>query len=181
MHWTAHIMGTWQIAETHQEFPSYLAASEAELLLEQFHPIRLHQRMMCLDPGRKAAVALPERKPDADTTYDVTPQQAMLYRLCGDTNPLHADPAFARAAGFPAPILHGLCTYGVVCRALVGAVLDGDADPVTDFRARFTGVVYPGETLRTRAWLGESSLRATTTVPARDEARVLDDVELTWA
>ena len=68
------------------------------------------------DRGSSAAVELPDRAPDADTTYDVTPQQALLYRLCGDRNPLHADPDFAKAAGFPAPILHGLCSYGIVLR-----------------------------------------------------------------
>ncbi|MCG8919895.1 3-alpha,7-alpha,12-alpha-trihydroxy-5-beta-cholest-24-enoyl-CoA hydratase [Actinokineospora sp. PR83] len=133
------------------------------------------------DRGPKAERWTPPGPPDLTVDSVTLPQQALLYRLCGDRNPLHADPAFARAAGFPAPILHGLCTYGVVCKALVGAVLDGDPDPVTDFGARFTGVVYPGETLRTRAWLSESSLRARTTVPARDDAPALDDVELSWA
>ena len=57
-----------------------------------------------------------ERDPDLDTSYATTPQQALLYRLCGDRNPLHSDPAFAKAAGFPAPILHGLCSFGIVLR-----------------------------------------------------------------
>ena len=81
------------------------------------------------DRGTSQAVELPEREPDADTAYAVTPQQAMLYRLCGDRNPLHADPDFAKAAGFPAPILHGLCSYGIVLRELTDALLGGDADP----------------------------------------------------
>ena len=62
------------------------------------------------------------------------PQQALLYRLCGDRNPLHSDPDFAAAAGFPAPILHGLCSYGMSCKAMVDALLDGDATGVGGLR-----------------------------------------------
>jgi acyl dehydratase len=104
------------------------------------------------DRGRSTKVELPARAPDADTSYDVTPQQAMLYRLCGDRNPLHADPAFAKAAGFPAPILHGLCSYGIVLRTVTDALLDGDVAAVGGFSARFAGVVFPGETIRVQAW-----------------------------
>ena len=81
------------------------------------------------DRGASTAVAVPDRAPDASTTYTVTPQQALLYRLCGDRNPLHVDPAFAESAGFPAPILHGLCTYGIVLREVIDLLLDGDARP----------------------------------------------------
>ena len=80
----------------------------------------------------------------------MTPQQALLYRLCGDRNPLHADPEFAKAAGFPAPILHGLCSYGIVLRAVTDELLGGDATRVRGFTARFAGVVFPGETIRVR-------------------------------
>ena len=118
--------------------------------------------------GSSAAVELPDREPDADTTYDVTPQQALLYRLCGDRNPLHADPDFARAAGFPAPILHGLCSYGIVLRSLVDVLLDADVSRVRGFRARFAGVVFPGETIRVRAWETGDGVVASATVDARD-------------
>ena len=104
------------------------------------------------DRGSSTAVDIPDRAPDTDTTYDVLPQQALLYRLCGDRNPLHADPEFASAAGFPAPILHGLCTYGITLREVTEALLGGDATAVGGFRARFAGVVFPAETLRIRAW-----------------------------
>lgn len=114
------------------------------------------------DRGTPTAVEVPDRAPDADTTYDVLPQQALLYRLCGDRNPLHADPAFAQAAGFPAPILHGLCTYGITLREVTEALLGGDAAAVSGFRARFAGVVVPGERLRIRAWdLGEEIVVST--------------------
>ncbi len=109
------------------------------------------------DRGSSEAVTLPDRAPDASTTYAVTPQQALLYRLCGDRNPLHADPEFAKAAGFPAPILHGLCTYAIVLREVTEALLGGDTDRVSAFTARFAGVVFPGEEIHVDAWdIGDS-------------------------
>ncbi|TWS24205.1 3-alpha,7-alpha,12-alpha-trihydroxy-5-beta-cholest-24-enoyl-CoA hydratase [Tsukamurella sputi] len=104
------------------------------------------------DRGPSEKLELPDR--DADVTVDVPtlPQQALLYRLCGDRNPLHSDPAFAKGAGFDAPILHGLCTYGIVAKAVTDAVLDGDAGAVTSWSAKFAGIMLPGETLRVRIW-----------------------------
>jgi acyl dehydratase len=80
------------------------------------------------------------------------PQQALLYRLNGDKNPLHADPAFAARGGFDRPILHGLCSYGVACKAVVDAALDGDPTRVARYAARFAGVAFPGETYRVSWW-----------------------------
>lgn len=138
--------------------------------------------------GSSPAVELPDRAPDADTTYAVTPQQALLYRLCGDRNPLHADPDFAQAAGFPAPILHGLCSYGIVLRTLMDSLLDGDATRVGGFAARFAGVVFPGETIRVRAWETAEGIVASATIAAappqaaeRDGAPVLADCVLSLA
>lgn len=135
--------------------------------------------------GDSNAVAIPERKPDVDTTYDVTPAQAMLYRLCGDRNPLHADPAFAQAAGFPAPILHGLCSYGIVLRTVTDELLGGDAARVGSFSARFAGVVFPGETIRVQAWdQNEDIVVAATIASPREErngAPVLADCVVTRA
>jgi acyl dehydratase len=131
--------------------------------------------------GPSSRVDLPDRAPDADTAYTTTPQQALLYRLCGDRNPLHADPGFAEAAGFPAPILHGLCSYGIVLREVVDALLAGDVTGVRGFRARFAGVVFPGETIRVRAWdQGEEVLVAATVAAEgeRDGAPVLADCVL---
>ena len=102
--------------------------------------------------ARRRRSSSPTGRPTPTTTYDVSPQQALLYRLCGDRNPLHADPDFAKAAGFPAPILHGLCSYGIVLRLLTDELLGGDATQVGGFTARFAGVVFPGETIRVRAW-----------------------------
>jgi acyl dehydratase len=139
------------------------------------------------DRGASTAVEVPDRKPDTDTTYDVTPQQALLYRLCGDRNPLHADPEFAKAAGFPAPILHGLCSYGIVLRTVTDDLLGGDASQVRSFSGRFAGVVFPGETIRVQAWdagddtAGEVVVTATVDSPReeRDGAPVLADCLLT--
>jgi acyl dehydratase len=132
--------------------------------------------------GASEPVPIPDREPDADSTYAVTPQQAMLYRLCGDRNPLHSDPDFAKAAGFPAPILHGLCSYGIVLRELTDAFLGGDATKVEAFGAKFTGVVFPGETIRVRAWRDAGHIVGSATVAGdgeRDGAPVLGDVVLT--
>jgi acyl dehydratase len=139
------------------------------------------------DRGSSDPVTLPDRAPDADTTYDTSPQQALLYRLCGDRNPLHSDPDFAKAAGFPAPILHGLCSYGIVLRELTDALLSGDATQVGGFSARFSGVVYPGESIRVRGWLEDGRILASATVAGngsndeREGAPVLGDVVLTLA
>jgi acyl dehydratase len=132
------------------------------------------------DRGPSTKIELPDRDADLDSSYDVTPQQALLYRLCGDRNPLHSDPDFAKAAGFPAPILHGLCSYGIVLRELTTALLGGDATRVAGFAARFTGVVYPGETVRVRGWQDAGRIVGETTVAGgdRDGALVLGDVVL---
>lgn len=130
--------------------------------------------------GSSEPVVLPDRVPDADTAYAIPPQQALLYRLCGDRNPLHSDPAFAQAAGFPAPILHGLCSYGIALRELTTALLDGDAARVGGFAVKFSGVVFPGETLRVRGWHEDGRVVGDVTVAGgeRDGAPVLGDVVL---
>lgn len=95
---------------------------------------------------------LPDREPDQTVEADTRPDQALLYRLSGDRNPLHSDPEFAKAAGFPAPILHGLCTYGTCCRAILGAVADYDHTKITEFDVRFSSPVFPGETILVDIW-----------------------------
>jgi acyl dehydratase len=131
--------------------------------------------------GTSTKVELPDREPDCDASYAVTPQQAMLYRLSGDRNPLHADPEFAKAAGFPAPILHGLCSYGIVLRTVTDELLGGDAGKARAFSARFAGVVFPGETIRVRAWQADEGILVSATVRGegeRDGAPVLADCVL---
>jgi len=130
------------------------------------------------DRGSSTPVEIPDRAPDLTSSYAVTPQQALLYRLCGDRNPLHADPEFAKGAGFPAPILHGLCTWGIVLRELTDGLLGGDASKVASYGARFAGVVFPGETLTVNAWETDAGIVAAATVG--DDARpALADCVLT--
>lgn len=94
----------------------------------------------------------PDRPPDRSISYPTLPQQALIYRLSGDLNPLHADPEFAKLGGFDMPILHGLCTYGFAGRAVLAAYADNDPARLRSFGVRFSGVVYPGETITTDMW-----------------------------
>jgi acyl dehydratase len=128
--------------------------------------------------GPSTSSALPDRAPDVEIDIPVLPQQALLYRMCGDRNPLHSDPGFASAAGFPRPILHGLCTYGMTCKALVDTLLDGDAARVGSYGARFAGVVFPGETIRAGIWRDGDRYVGVVTAQSRDNVTVLSDVEL---
>jgi acyl dehydratase len=95
---------------------------------------------------------MPERAPDFVCALPTIPQQALLYRLNGDRNPLHADPAVAHKAGFKAPILHGLGTFGIAGHALLRECCDYDPARLEAIEGRFSAPVYPGETLRTEMW-----------------------------
>ncbi|GAA2611704.1 MaoC/PaaZ C-terminal domain-containing protein [Streptomyces tubercidicus] len=125
--------------------------------------------------GPSARLELPDRAPDLSTERPLRPDQALLYRLSGDWNPLHADPGFAKLAGFDRPILHGLCTYGVTLKAVVDTVLGGDVARVRSYTTRFAGVVFPGETLRIRLWREPGRVLVSVTAADRDEAPVLAD------
>ena len=104
------------------------------------------------DPGPKDELARPTRDPDMVVESPTLPQQALLYRLLGDKNPLHADPQFAAFGGFERPILHGLCSYGIACKAVVDSMLGGNTAAVGGYRVRFAGVVIPGDTIVTSMW-----------------------------
>ena len=109
--------------------------------------------------ARRRGNEAPDRAPDHVVESPTLPQQALLYRLSGDKNPLHADPGFAKLGGFDAPILHGLCSFGIVCKAVVDEILDGDVTKVARYQVRFAGVVFPGETIVTSVWRdGDDSL-----------------------
>jgi acyl dehydratase len=95
---------------------------------------------------------IPNRAPDKVCDLPTLPQQALLYRLSGDFNPLHASPAVAEKVGFKAPILHGLCTMGVATHALLKSCTDYDPDRFKHMRLKFSAPVYPGETIRTEIW-----------------------------
>src|SRR5581483_10079034 len=96
--------------------------------------------------------ALPQRAPDAVCDLPTRPEMALIYRLSGDVNPLHAEPEFAKAAGFPRPILHGLATFGVAGRALLRTMCGYDPSRLTAMLGRFSAPVFPGETIRTEMW-----------------------------
>ncbi|MCB2048889.1 MAG: MaoC family dehydratase N-terminal domain-containing protein [Novosphingobium sp.] len=102
--------------------------------------------------GAPRARPTPDRAPDGSASSITRPEQALIYRLSGDTNPLHSTPSVARATGFPAPILHGLCTYGVCARLLVRALAGGDETRLTFYKIRLSSPVYPGETIRVEWW-----------------------------
>lgn len=112
--------------------------------------------------------ALPDRAPDGFVDMATRPEAALIYRLSGDYNPLHADPDVATAAGFKAPILHGLCSFGIACHSLVKALCDYDGDRLKKMGLRFTSPVYPGETLRTEYWQDGSEVSFRTTALERD-------------
>lgn len=131
--------------------------------------------------GTSEKVEYPEREADHTIEVKSLPQQALLYRLCGDRNPLHSDPAFAEAAGFPRPILHGLCSYGLVLRAVIDEVLGGSVEKVRGYGVTFGGVFFPGETMRIRVWEEGSRLLVAATAVERDDAPVLKNVVVTLA
>jgi acyl dehydratase len=121
--------------------------------------------------GPSEGEAPPHQVPDrpADQSIDVPtrPDQALLYRLSGDRNPLHADPNFAKMVGFSRPILHGLCTYGVACRAVMAAYTDMDPAPIRSHQARFSAPVFPGETITVDLWRDEDVVSFEARVKAR--------------
>lgn len=131
------------------------------------------------DRGPSAAAnAVPERDPDHVVTYATRPDQALLYRLSGDRNPLHADPTFAAMGGFDRPILHGLCTYGFTGRALLHTLCGSDPTRFTGMAGRFSSPVFPGEDLTVRMWATGDG-EATFQTAGSDGRIVLDAGHLT--
>jgi len=123
---------------------------------------------------------VPTRAPDVSCELETRADQALLYRLSGDRNPLHADPAFAAAAGFPRPILHGLCTYGTACRAVLKTAVDYDHTKIRGFDVRFSAPVFPGETIITDMWKDGNVLSFECRLKERD-AKVIKNGKCTLA
>ena len=110
----------------------------------------------------------PHREPDLSCDIDTREDQALLYRLTGDRNPLHADPAQARSLGFERPILHGLCTFGVACRAVLQTICEFDYTLIEEFDARFSAPVLPGDTITTDMWQDGNVVSFACSVKERD-------------
>lgn len=102
--------------------------------------------------------AIPDRDPDIISDLNTSPDQALLYRLSGDRNPLHSDPDVAEAAGFPKPILHGLCSYGTACKSIIQDVCDYDSSLIEQLDVRFSSPVFPGEKISTEIWVDDKEI-----------------------
>jgi acyl dehydratase len=125
------------------------------------------------DKAPPAPQAVPTREPDRSCEITTLPQQALMYRLCADRNPLHSEPAVAHAAGFDRPILHGLCTYGLAARAMLSGWCDHDPRRLKSLFARFSSPVYPGETVRFEMYAEDNTVLFRAIVKERN-IKVLD-------
>ena len=117
----------------------------------------------------KKGIFIPDGEPDYVSEVSTKPDQALIFRLSGDYNPLHSDPNFAKAAGFEKPILHGMCTYGIACRSLVNEICENDASKLKRFDCRFSSPVYPGETIITEMWKKDKMIYFNSKVKERDK------------
>jgi acyl dehydratase len=118
--------------------------------------------------GQPEPHKVPTRAPDRSVDIPTRPDQALIYRLCGDRNPLHSDPEFAKRAGFPKPILHGMCTFGITCRGILQTYADFDPAAFRQHAARFSSPVYPGETVTLDMWKDGNVISFEARVKARD-------------
>ena len=119
--------------------------------------------------------AIPERAPDLVKECDTRPDQAFLYALSGDRNPLHRDPKIARMVGFPRPILHGLCSYGTACRAILSTAAGYKPERIHQFDVRFSKPVFPGETLVTEIWVDGAAVSFRARVKEREGVVALNN------
>ncbi|MEU0834603.1 MaoC/PaaZ C-terminal domain-containing protein [Streptomyces sp. NPDC005969] len=159
---------------------STLLGEDGEPLITQRNQIFVHgEGGFGGDRGPSERLPAPDREPDLVTEIPTLRQQALLYRLTGDWNPLHADPVTARRAGHDRPILHGLCSFGMAVKAVTDRLLGGDASAIAGCRTRFAGVFFPGETLRLRVWEASDGYRLTATAADREDAPVLTDARIT--
>jgi len=129
-------------------------------------------------PPKSPKARPPEREPDFVVEEATSPEQALLYRLNGDRNPLHADPAIGKQAGFDGPILHGLCTYGYMGRAILHQACGGDPNRFRGFNAQFRKPVFPGETIITEGWVEDGKVIVRASTKERPEEYVVAN---SWA
>jgi acyl dehydratase len=118
--------------------------------------------------GQPEPHQIPSRKADLSVDISTREDQALLYRLNGDRNPLHSDPESAKRSGFPRPILHGLCTYGITCRAVLQAITGYDPDQILSHQARFSAPVFPGDTITVDLWKDGKNISFEARVAARN-------------
>ena len=118
--------------------------------------------------GQPEPHPIPKRAPDMSVDISTRPDQALIYRLCGDRNPLHSDPEFAKKAGFDRPILHGMCTYGLSCRAVLQTFADYDPLAFKQHAVRFSAPVFPGETVSFDLWKDDSVISLEGRVKSRN-------------
>ncbi len=154
-----------------------LVTSETEVLTESGEPLYTLGSTLFFrgdggfggsPDGAPVPHPIPERKPDAVCEMPGREDQAMVYALCGDRNPLHRDPGAAKRAGFPRPILHGLCSYGIACHAVLKAMLDYDDRAIAGFDVRFSAPVFPGETQVVELWRDANVISFRVRIPERD-------------
>jgi len=165
------------VADVWDKDHAVVVVLEAHVALSSGEPLATHRAHLVIrgaggfggPRGTSEAVEYPSRNPDHVWRRATRSDQALLFRLSGDRNPLHADPMVARSVGFDRPILHGLCTYGIVCKTVVDELLMGDMVAVSRYRARFVGAVYPGETLRVEAWTRGDQIRLRAFAEERDQ------------
>jgi NAD(P)-dependent dehydrogenase (short-subunit alcohol dehydrogenase family)/acyl dehydratase len=132
------------------------------------------------DPGPSETVAFPDRRPDYEERAVPSPDQPLLYRLSGDIFQLHADPEFARASGFERPIMHGLCTHGYTCRAVIKHLFPGQPERMTRFRVRFSKTLYPGTPIVTQIWKMDEGKAYFRTINADNGEAVIDGGIVEW-
>jgi len=132
------------------------------------------------DPPPRESFAFPDREPDFEETQHPSPDQPLVYRLSGDTFALHVDPDFARASGFEGPIMHGLCTHGFACRAVIKHLFPGEPERMARFRVRFSRPLYPGQPIKTQIWRVEEGKALFRTVNLETGEVVLDRGIVEW-
>jgi acyl dehydratase len=128
--------------------------------------------------GQPAPHQVPNRAPDRSIDFATLPNQALIYRLSGDDHPLHADPAVAKAAGFPGPVLHGLCTYAICCRAVLEVYCDNDPARVRHHAVRFSAPVFPGDVVSIDLWRDGDVVSCEARVKARDAVVIRNGMTL---
>ena len=132
------------------------------------------------DPGPSETVEFPDRDPDFEEKASPSPDQPLMYRLSGDVFQLHVDPDFAKASGFEKPIMHGLCTHGFACRAVIKHLFPGEPERMSRFRVRFSRTIYPGVPVTTQIWKMEEGRALFRTINAENNDVVIDRGVVEW-